>query len=281
MKKKKVLYFVLFMLSVSSIFAQGNRYPFENKTYYVLGQMELTFQDDQFSLLNWYQEDNRQDIEPENFPPTDSGKYTIRTEYGYTVISVAFSLGNRDLILFYEGKQLAVYDTGYNILLWGQEYNYDGMGIYYYNTIKATSELTEELGGKEITYSASNLSNWELTTAWVEGVVGDGIGEELDVAVYNNHLVIVNGFFYPKDLSVYKKNNRVKDILVAGFDDEDRMIFNKEYTIEDSPNLQTIAFPERAGRIKIRILSVYKGNTYSDTAISGLFADGYLLEQLR
>lgn len=282
MKYKKFCLCIIILILAVSVYSEDSlKYPFENRIYHVLGQMVISFQEDTFIYHNHYQENNRLDIEPENFPPSDSGKYEIRIDHGYTIIRVYFSSGERDLIIFYHGQQIAVYDTKYEIVLWGQEKGYDGLGIYYFNSITATSFLTEIINGKKFEYKASNLSSWDITNAWVEGVDGDGIGEEIEAMVYNNHLVIVNGFFYPKDLSVYFKNNRVKEIVLTGYDEEDNFVFSQEYTLVDSPNLQVIVFPKRAARVNISIKSVYKGNKYRDTAISGIFKDGYLMEQLR
>lgn len=279
--KKSYVILPLFLLLFSAqIVSQQKIYPFENKTYFVPGMIHITLRDGSFGYLNLYQEYNRPDIEPENLPKTDSGPYTIREEHGYTIIRGCFTAGTRDLIVFYLGEQLVVYDPFFGESLFASIWEGDGFGLYYSQKITASSYLTETLGNKPVSYPPSNLSNWELSTAWVEGVPGDGIGEEISLLTGGNHLIIANGFFYPKDLSVYTKNNRVRRILVSGSTDGIEQ-FSMEYELTDTPNFQAIIFPQMVMDVKITILSVYKGTTYSDTAISGIYKDGYLLEQLR
>lgn len=156
---------------------------------------------------------------------------------------------------------------------------YCGGGPY---EVTATSNLTSQ--GKN-TYEPQNAHDLDYSTAWVEGVSGDGIGQYLTYH-FNSHSARITNVFvangYVKSQTAWENNGRVKKLKMY--------IDNKPYAIlclEDSRSVQEFEFPPIGKRddngntkddkdwtIKFEILEVYKGKKYSDVAISEIFFDG-------
>ncbi len=119
------------------------------------------------------------------------------------------------------------------------------------------------------TYGGDNLADGNMSTAWVEGSTGDGLGEVLllsfDRPTLINRIVIANG--YNKNSGVYSKNNRVKSLDVrtsTGFSREVRVADKGEYQVLDLPGLGEVQW------VTLTLTGVYKGTKYRDTAISEL-----------
>lgn len=145
-------------------------------------------------------------------------------------------------------------------------------------SMKASSSLP---GG----YSPRMAHDFSITTAWVEGAEGDGVGEYLQYTFKGNcpritKVQILNG--YVKSESTWRNNGRVKKLL---------MYYNhKPYAVlnlEDSRSLQifdvgVLGFREsfietgepETWTLTFEILEVYPGEKYQDTAISDLYFDG-------
>lgn len=138
-------------------------------------------------------------------------------------------------------------------------------------SVNATSELVEAQFEGKYLYPPINILDGDFSTTWCEAQEnGPGIGEsitiELSQAVSFDEIQIVNGFA-TKDY--YKKNNRVKTILLTQV--ADKHYQQKEYTLQDNKaDWQSIKFslPQTAQTITIKITSVYKGSKYDDTCIS-------------
>lgn len=118
-------------------------------------------------------------------------------------------------------------------------------------------------------YRTRNLTDDNRSTAWVEGKKGDGIGEWLVVdfgaATTATAIELRNG--YTKNDDIYRKNNRVRDLEIVTSSGETRRV-----TLADSGAYQRIdlsGFDEMEW-LQLRILSVYPGSKYTDTAISEL-----------
>ncbi len=90
---------------------------------------------------------------------------------------------------------------------WRKLFLYDGWVKNF-----SSSELDEGNPFDEIgPYNAANLFDRHNTTAWVEGVPGDGIGETIYFTIgkkLKKNIFIENGF--QKSESLYEKNNRIK-----------------------------------------------------------------------
>jgi hypothetical protein len=128
----------------------------------------------------------------------------------------------------------------------------------------ASSVLTENTGS----HPAGNAIDKNLSTAWVEGAQGDGVGEWIKLSGTSKQslsgLRIING--YSKSNDLYNKNNRVKKIRIEL---SDGSVFEKNLS-DGIMNSQTINLDRqiKTDFVKITILEVYRGSQYSDTCIS-------------
>ncbi len=74
----------------------------------------------------------------------------------------------------------------------------------------SSSELSELLGGRRVTYSADLAVDGDTSTCWVEGAEGPGIGEWLLVSTVGpvREIEVTNGF--ARSQTLFGRNNRVK-----------------------------------------------------------------------
>lgn len=138
---------------------------------------------------------------------------------------------------------------------------------------KATASSTLA-PGKEFRYDAQLLAEDDPDTgssAWVEGVKGDGIGESvtltLDKPAKVRRIGLVNG--YAKNDAIYRKNNRVSklDVSVNGgtsfsVDVPDERLGSEMFYFELPEATDAVS------SVKLTIAGVYKGTKYEDTALS-------------
>jgi len=107
------------------------------------------------------------------------------------------------------------------------------------------------------------------STAWVEGKRGQGIGEwivvEFDKPQQAMRIDISNGL--GKNQDIYSKNSRVKEIEVRFSNGETR-----RFMLADKAREQRLGLggSPQTMWVQIKILSVYPGWKYQDTAISEL-----------
>ena len=131
--------------------------------------------------------------------------------------------------------------------------------------VSATSALSEY----GMTHAADRLMDNDLSTAWVEGVNGQGIGETVSLVFDGKY--IINGLRvnagYHKNADLYQKNSRPKLIRIS-FSDGTSLV----YTLLDKMDCQNIAFEKAiiTEYISLEIESVYPRIKYEDTAISEL-----------
>ena len=132
-------------------------------------------------------------------------------------------------------------------------------------SVSCSSSLSE--AQYNIYHVANNLIDGDLTTAWVEGVNGQGVGQYLTFIFKNkgllSNIAIHNG--YQKTEDTYNKNSRPKEITITFGDD-----ISKSYTLDDILGEQVIELedPVETDKLTIVIDSVYPGYKFEDTAIS-------------
>ncbi len=129
--------------------------------------------------------------------------------------------------------------------------------------INASSELSEY----NMIYSVERLIDEDLSTAWVEGVAGQGEGQELDFyfdAEYRIQGMII-GAGYQKSNELYNKNSRPSQIKIT-FSDGTYEV----HDLKDVNDYQKIVFdePRYTEYIILTIDEVYPGTKYEDTVIS-------------
>jgi hypothetical protein len=130
----------------------------------------------------------------------------------------------------------------------------------------ASSVLPAQSGNN---YGVQNLFSDDITTAWVEGKPGQGIGEWVLVEFDGPRLVqgITIRTGYQKSAETFARNSRVSKI---------RLLFSQgavlKYDLQDRQSPQAITFdrPIKAEWVQLTIEDVFPGSRFSDTAISKL-----------
>ena len=145
-------------------------------------------------------------------------------------------------------------------------------------TVTSSSSLTSE--GKN-SYQASNIDDYNLHTAWVEGVEGSGINEwvefRFDPKNWQDSKLEIDGLFlyngYRKSPKSWKENARIKQLKVSINGNDFKLL-----ELHDAVNQQSISFEPIAlstlQTIRFTILEVYEGEKYQDTALSELRLSG-------
>ena len=129
--------------------------------------------------------------------------------------------------------------------------------------VSSTSSLSEY----NMTHSPERVIDGDLSTAWVEGADGQGIGEA--ITLYFDKQYLIRGADiragYQKSSSLYDKNSRPEKVRIT-FGNE----FSEVYTLQDINGEQEIVFyePVITDHITFTIESVYAGSRYKDTVIS-------------
>lgn len=113
-------------------------------------------------------------------------------------------------------------------------------------------------------YCTSNLLDYDLNNVWAEGSDGDGSGETVNINLnekeYVKNLILFPG--HSKSEKLFTANNRLKDIEINVNGERSKI------NIKDVFAPVSIPIEKTTLEIKIKILSVYKGNKYNDLCIS-------------
>ena len=139
-----------------------------------------------------------------------------------------------------------------------------------WDNVYASSHLIQ----KSMNYKVENVIDDNPSTAWIEGVSDDGIGQFIQFSSNNTFRVdkidIINGF--SKNQKTYMKNNRVKKVIIE-FSDKSQQVYelednNMEYQTIDIGGINT-------NSVKVIIQEVYtNGRGYKDTCISEISVYG-------
>ena len=94
-----------------------------------------------------------------------------------------------------------------------------------WDNVYASSHLIQ----KSMNYKVENVIDDNPSTAWIEGVSDDGIGQFIQFSSNNTFRVdkidIINGF--SKNQKTYMKNNRVKKVIIE-FSDKSQQVYELE-----------------------------------------------------
>jgi hypothetical protein len=144
--------------------------------------------------------------------------------------------------------------------------------------VSATSTIVEP--GKPADYLGPEKAvDGDVSTAWVEGADGPGVGETLTID-FGTELNVYNIGIFPgfgKDPRVYYGNNRVKKVrlefsdgtkVIESFDDEVGMRLIDCYDNSTDSGIE-------AEWLKVTILDVHEGLEWDDTAISEVAINPY------
>lgn len=266
---KTVLFYIFIFFVVSFSFSENFSQDGEivdlNGLYYDINLIS----DIKFINGNFIIRDYEKGDKTKNFI-IDSKKVQLINKYGIPFLETVdkekyLLLADSDLFLLYEkdSRKPKIFATNFGN---GSEL----MEFISPDTLKASSELKEG----DYTYNAKNVSNINVSEPWVEGVSGNGIGEELQFIGNCTYLYLLNGYISFEKPYLYEANSRLKRISIS-FPEEK----NKEEIIvnlNDTPNPQKINLGFRCNSlIVMKILDVYEGKKYQDTCLSGIIMKVY------
>ncbi len=276
----RVVLFLIFFIISNLVIVYGDSYPFENKEYVNSAEIGFSFSEGVFKYINyWYEQWGEAGLD--FIPITQSGKYTIHETAGHIIAEVLIDNIKRRIFVFYEGDHVILYDTFLERTVYGSYRSRDESYLYPVGKVDASSFFSEVLAGKEVKYLPENLSSRDITKQWVEGVKGVGVGEKLFIGPFHspgvNHLVIMNGFFSPKQPELFKDNGRIRRFILRGYDENGVLSYQGEKILDDTANLQLVKSAIRCVSFEIEIIDVYDGRRFEDTAVSGIFLDGFLV----
>ncbi|WP_090737820.1 discoidin domain-containing protein [Paenibacillus sp. Mc5Re-14] len=127
--------------------------------------------------------------------------------------------------------------------------------------IVASSTLPDQAGNS---YAARNIMDGDASTAWCEGVKGDGIGEWIKIDFGSMQELkgfeLINGL--AKSSKDFQANNRVKRMKLEFSNGQTMMIDN------DFISNQFLDNPIHTSFVKITIEAVERGSKYHDTCMS-------------
>ena len=130
-------------------------------------------------------------------------------------------------------------------------------------SVTASSSLSEY----DMTHSPDRLIDEDISTAWVEGVNGQGIGENVTFQFDDEYTIsgLKINAGYQKSDSLYEKNSRPAELKISFSDGS-----SQTYTLQDINDGQEIVLeqPVMTDSISITIETVYPGRKYQDTAIT-------------
>ncbi|UCE26658.1 MAG: hypothetical protein JSW52_09960, partial [Candidatus Coatesbacteria bacterium] len=195
-------------------------------------------------------------------------------------------LGPDNSIIVNNFEETGRYYVGYEFEPWQHFCSFYGHEIFGYSipyrldlntgeteklfNATATSTLTEP--GKPADYlGADKAIDGDLSTAWVEGVDGSGVGETLTITfgavIEVNFVDIFPGF--GKSPDIYYGNNRIKKVRLEFSDGT-----SVTESFDDEAGRKTIVLYDRetweginSEWVKLTVLDVYKGLKWDDTAI--------------
>ncbi|MFK7969702.1 MAG: discoidin domain-containing protein [Bacteroidia bacterium] len=196
--------------------------------------------------------------------------------------------GNFNAFDFQKAKSLVVQYSPDEVQLLSDYIKKDQVPKAAIKAARASSSLKGD-------YGPSNAIDGDLSTAWVEGKDGNGVGEwiefDVDKEGYNYHSAVIIGG-YAKSTSSYSKNNRVRKIQVERtitYDNGKTEVMKtvvelkdhlyipisdeRFYAIADLDDVGDMAW--KVSKIRFTILEVYPGSHFDDTCISEIMILGW------
>lgn len=131
-------------------------------------------------------------------------------------------------------------------------------------SVEASSTFPDE---GRIRYDAGQLVDGKVSTAWVEGEDGSGLGSWLELDLGGERTVhkvkVWPGFWYSREF--WHRTNRPRELEIRWSDGT-----SDRFEIPDAmePFEAVLATPRRTRSARLIVRNVYAGNTWLDTAIS-------------
>ena len=134
-------------------------------------------------------------------------------------------------------------------------------------SVTASSYLSEP--NLNLYHTPERVTDGDLSTAWVEGIDGNGVGESITVGFNQTYLVSglrINAG-YQKSEKLYQMNNRPASLTLTFSDGTQQTVVLQDVNARQDV---TLSVPVETQSVKLSIASVYGGTTYADTVISEL-----------
>ncbi|MBN1334958.1 MAG: discoidin domain-containing protein [Deltaproteobacteria bacterium] len=119
----------------------------------------------------------------------------------------------------------------------------------------------------DVLYRPRNAADGKVSSVWVEGEEGSGLGSwvKLDLGEVRtiHRLRVWNGNWYSWDY--WQRHNRIREMEIEFSDGTVQKV-----TLQDKKIPEVIEFskPVSTNSVKLKILGIYRGNTFNDTVIS-------------
>lgn len=169
------------------------------------------------------------------------------------------TLMSNELMFVYNSLDMRPFFKGVN-----ENYISSSELLIYSRDFISSSYLVE---GK-INYLPQSIGDASLEKPWVEGALGNGIGETIFFSkpILVENLYLSNGYVSLKKPYLYSYNNRVKKIRITDEFDE---TFEMFFQLDDTPNPQKIDLESKKVRkLIIEIQDIYSGSKWDDTCIN-------------
>ena len=130
--------------------------------------------------------------------------------------------------------------------------------------ITASSTYPETNG---VAYDAAKIADGKLSSAWVEGETGAGLGAWVELDLGGSHKVhevrIYGGMWYSGDY--WQRGERPKELEISYSDGT-----KDTFPMKDEMKVQkyVLPTPKDTTTVRVRVKSVYDGTTWLDTGIS-------------
>lgn len=134
-------------------------------------------------------------------------------------------------------------------------------------SVTASSYLSEP--NLNLYHTPERVTDGDLSTAWVEGIDGDGVGEAITFTF--DQTCLVSGLRinagYQKSEKLYQMNNRPASLTLTFSDGTQQTVILQDVNARQDI---TLSVPVETQSVRVSIASVYSGTTYADTVISEL-----------
>ena len=130
--------------------------------------------------------------------------------------------------------------------------------------IEASTFLISDKGH---VYAVKHLLDSKADSAWMEGAEGSGLGSwikiDLGASTEVTGVKLWNGYWVSLDF--WQRHSRAKEVEVQTSDGTVH-----KFTLKDEMKPEMLRFPSpvKTDSIRIKIKSIYRGNTFNDTSIS-------------
>lgn len=261
----KKFFFILLIVLPSVLYSQEYKILKDFEFYYE-GEIELKIQDDKILQYNFASEEW---IDSSN----------LYYKFSYKVNENGF------VEVFCNDEKFFLLKNNITYVV----NNLDGRGVLDKSQlaeIKSSGNFSEIIKGNKIDYTVENLRTaviWGCredpfqfhneNPPFVTKRGNSGIGEYIELKFVNpqKSISILGGYVNTNRQDLFKKNNRLKKIIIKDLDSN----YSIEKEFEDIAMFQPIMFDKYLSNIRIEIKEVFKGSKYDDTCISGIMISNF------